>query len=76
MSLKLNKDYRSSKCSVKFTTNKRIGLFAIFHHPIYGLKTYLVKGWFLDPNGCLKTHGDNYDESFLDDTQYTKHRTN
>lgn len=36
-----------------------------------GDKSYEVTGWYMDSNGCLKTHGDGYDESFISDTEYT-----
>lgn len=33
-------------------------------------KTYIVRGWYLDSNGCLKTYGEKYNESFVDLTKY------
>ncbi len=35
-----------------------------------GNVTYTVNGTFMDSNGCLKTYGDGYDESFIVDTDY------
>ena len=37
----------------------------------YGALSYLVRGWFMDSNGCLKTYGRGYDESFCDLTTYS-----
>ena len=34
-----------------------------------GSKSYVVLGFYLDPNGCLKTYNHNQ-ESFIDLTQY------
>ena len=31
---------------------------------------YTVIGWYLDSNGCLKTYGTGYQESFMDETKY------
>jgi len=36
-----------------------------------GDKSYEVEGWYCDPNGCLKTYGDGYSESFISDTNYS-----
>ena len=35
----------------------------------YG-KDYTVVGWYMNSNGCLKTHGNGYEESFIVDTAY------
>jgi len=35
-----------------------------------GRKAYTVRGWYLDANGCLKTYGNGYAESFVCDTTY------
>jgi len=32
---------------------------------------YVVTGWCLDSNGCPKTYGRGYNESFIDVTTYT-----
>jgi hypothetical protein len=45
-------------------------LFARFYRAVGGWITYTVQGWYLDANGCLKTYGDGYEESFADETQY------
>lgn len=34
-------------------------------------KPYMVRGWYLDSNGCFKTYGSGYAESFPDETDYT-----
>lgn len=34
---------------------------------------YVVKGWYLDSNGCVKTHDGRVGESFVDMTYYSKH---
>jgi len=33
-------------------------------------KEYIVQGWYMDSNGNLKTYGDSYKESFVDETEY------
>ena len=33
-------------------------------------KEYTVQGWYMDSNGNLKTYGDSYEESFVDETEY------
>lgn len=38
---------------------------------IHSEKSYEVKGWCMDSNGCLKTYGDGYNESFISDTEYS-----
>lgn len=35
-----------------------------------GDNTYKVEGTYMDANGCLKTYGKGYDESFICDTEY------
>ena len=37
---------------------------------VSGETNYQVKGTFMDSNGCLKTYGDGYEESFISDTNY------
>jgi hypothetical protein len=46
------------------------GMLARFYRTVGGWKTYIVRGWYLDANGCPKTYGDGYEESFTDETQY------
>jgi len=46
------------------------GMLARFYRTVGGWKTYIVRGWYLDANGCQKTYGDGYEESFTDETQY------
>lgn len=36
----------------------------------YNKISYLVQGWYLDSNGCLKTYGLGYIETFADLTSY------
>jgi hypothetical protein len=36
-----------------------------------GYRSYVVCGWFLDSNGCIKTYGKGYLESFYDNTYYS-----
>jgi len=31
---------------------------------------YVVRGWYVDSNGCVKTYGQGYAESFVEDTTY------
>jgi hypothetical protein len=45
--------------------NDLIGMVATF-----GNVTYMVRGWYLDANGCLKTYGEGYSESFVEMTTY------
>ena len=33
-------------------------------------KEYTVQGWYMNSNGNLKTYGDSYEESFVDETEY------
>lgn len=40
-------------------------------HGIQTEKSYEVKGWYMDSNGCLKTYGDGYSESFISETEYS-----
>lgn len=47
-----------------------VGRIARFRRPIGGSETYKVTGWYLDANGCLKTYGSGYAESFTCDTTY------
>ena len=46
------------------------GMLARFYRTVGGWKTYIVRGWYLDSNGCPKTYGDGYEESFTYETQY------
>jgi hypothetical protein len=45
-----------------------------FYRTVGGWKTYIVRGWYLDANGCPKTYGNGYEESFTDETQYLPNR--
>jgi hypothetical protein len=55
---------------IEFTHITHIGQIASFQTAIGSQKTYVVKGWYLDANGCLKTYGNGYEESFVSDTNY------
>jgi hypothetical protein len=46
------------------------GMLARFYRTVGGWKTYIVRGWYLDANGCPKTYGDGYEESSTDETEY------
>lgn len=50
------------------------GMLARFYRAAGGWKTYIVRGWYLDANGCQKTYGDSYEGSFTDETQYLPNR--
>ena len=52
------------------------GMLARFYRTAGGWKTYTVRGWYLDSNGCQKTYGDGYEESFTDETQYLPNDNN
>lgn len=47
-----------------------VGMLARFYRVVGGWKTYIVRGWYIDANGCPKTYGGSYEESFMDETQY------
>jgi hypothetical protein len=50
--------------------NRIIGLVCRFYRIVGGWTTYIVRGWYLDSNGCLKTYGHGYTESFYDESVY------
>lgn len=52
-----------------------LGMLARFFRHVGGWQNYIVRGWYLDSNGCLKTYGEGYAESFSDETQYLPNST-
>ena len=43
------------------------------YRAVSGYTHYIVRGSYLDPNGCMKTYGSGMgDDSFIVDTEYSK----
>jgi len=54
----------------RLSASDLFGMLARFFRQVGGSKSYIVRGWYLDANGCPKTYGNGYEESFTDETQY------
>lgn len=63
-------DFTLTADAVGIGSTALFGMLALFYRTVGGWKTYIVRGWYLDANGCTKTYGDGYEESFTDETQY------
>ena len=62
-------DFTLTADAVGIGSTALFGMLARFYRTTGGWKTYIVRGWCLDANGCPKTYGDGYEESFTDETQ-------
>jgi len=43
---------------------------ASYNSTIYGPKSYIVKGWYMNSNGNVISYVDNEEQSFYDKTMY------
>ena len=66
----INSDSILTADAVGIGSTALFGMLARFYRTAGGWKTYIVRGWYLDANGCPKTYGEGYQESFTDETQY------
>ena len=51
-----------------------VGCVCHYCRPVGGWISYLVRGWYLDANGCVKTYGDGYAETFFDQSSYSPNK--
>ena len=73
----INSDPTPTADAVGIGLTDLCGMMAQFYRIVGGWKTYIVRGWYLDTDGCPKTYGDGYEESFTGETQYlTNGQTN
>lgn len=66
----INSDSTLTADAVGIGSTALFGMLARFYRTVGGWNTYIVRGWYLDANGCPKTYGEGYEESFTDETQY------